>query len=99
MMSRRLMGTSGYSMKFLSVKRQANARDFGLTYAFYPVEYINYHSRREERRHSLVEAFYGSQHLNITARSGDEVDDDACASVARSDCWCHAAKVISTDQS
>jgi len=41
---------------------------------------------------SLVEAFYGSQHLDITTRSGDEVDDDACASVARGDCWCHAVK-------
>jgi hypothetical protein len=31
---------------------------------------------------SLVETFYGSQHLDITTRGGDEVDDDACASVA-----------------
>jgi hypothetical protein len=30
----------------------------------------------------LIEAFYGSEHLNITTSSGDEIDDDASASVA-----------------
>lgn len=77
------MGTSGCSIKFLSVKSEAEAGDCGLTYAFYPVEYVSHHSHGEkERQDSLVEAFYGSQHFNITARSGDEVDDDARASVA-----------------
>jgi len=30
----------------------------------------------------FIEAFYGSEHLNITTSSGDEIDDDASASVA-----------------
>jgi len=40
--------------------------------------------RTEQQKYgdSLVETFYGSQHLDITTRGGDEVDDDACASVA-----------------
>lgn len=49
-------------------------------------------TEEEKGEDSLVEAFYGSQHLNITARSGDEVDDNACASVTRGNCWCHAMK-------
>jgi len=36
----------------------------------------------QKDKHLLVETFYGSQHLDIAARSSDEIDDDACASVA-----------------
>lgn len=45
--------------------------------------------KEQKGRGSLIEAFNGSQHLNITASSGDEIDDDARTSVARGDCWCH----------
>jgi len=50
------------------------------------------HTEEGKGKDSLVEAFYGSQHLDVTTRSGNEVDDDACASVARGDCWCHAVR-------
>ena len=37
---------------------------------------------QQKGKDTLVEAFYGSQHLDITTRGSDEVDNDACASVA-----------------
>lgn len=47
-------------------------------------------TKEQKGRCSLIEAFYRSQHLNIATSSGDEIDDDARASVARGDGWCHS---------
>ena len=46
--------------------------------------------RNKKGGDSLIKAFYGSQHFNITTSSGDEIDDYARASVARGNCWCHS---------
>lgn len=57
---------------------------YGSTYAFYSKERRLVIDRVEEQNaeDSLIEAFYGSQHLNITASRGDEIYDDARTSIA-----------------
>ena len=54
------------------------------TYTFNSGNFISAKCQKYRGKDSLVEAFYGSQHFDITASGSYKIDDDTCPGIIRS---------------
>ena len=79
-----------FGLRRRHISKPAAWLHFGDTHAFNPVAWrsVSFGTKEECMRHSLVEAFYRSEHFDIAAGRGDEVDDDAGTRVAGSNRRC-----------